>query len=777
MAIHDQELLPLASHDFIAAMFAVLLAGATVAVHADDSGARTILTPERVSAEPDLSGPVARGAELSPDGSWLTFLQPRDDDRTRLDLWIAPATGDAPARRLVDSAALEGDAVIDEAERGRRERQRISDRGVVEYAWDGQGRRLLVPLAGELYVVDVATGSFDRRVARAADGSGATDGRFSPRGTYLGFVRNGSLFIAPVTGGPERAVTPPAHDAVRYGVAEFIAQEEMARDTGYWWSPDETAIAYTRVDETEVDIARRVEIGVAGTTVVEQRFPRAGHANARVDLFVQRLAGDAPVAVDLGADRDVYVARVNWSADGRLLYVQRQSRDQQTLDLLAIDPATGRFTVVLSEHWAPWVNLSNGFTPLRGGGFLWESERSGYRHLYLYDPDARLVRAVTSGAFPLAGVDRTQSLAGVDERRGLAYVVASKDTALERHLYVVDYRRGGPMRQLTRGDGWWSVKMNRKATAFIGSYSSFTTPPQTALYGADGRRRRWIVENRLDASHPYYPYLGGLPTPEFGQLTAEDGQKLDWVLLKPIAFDPRKHYPAIVEVYGGPGRQKVSKAWRSPAERLYLEAGFVVFQLDNRGASNRGLKFEAPIARSLGSPEVRDQIVGLRFLQQLPYVDPSRVGVTGWSYGGFMTLRLLTEPGAGFAAGAAGAPVSDWRLYDTHYTERFLGTPQADAPAYEAAAILPRLKNLRGRLLYMHGMADDNVLLENGTTILAELQRLGVPFDLMLYPGQRHSIVGPALQLQQWRTWLEFFRRTLGGPKEPGAVPPTAATR
>ena len=725
-----------------------------------------VLTPERVFSSPDLSGPVARGVQLSPDGKLVTFLKSKPGDQTALDLWAAPTSGDGPARVLVDASALEARAgTLTEAELARRERRRIYEHGVVEYSWDQQGTHILVPVSGELYIADVKTGSVTRRIARGPEGGDAIDARFSPKGGYLSFVRNGVLNIAPVASGEIRAISPAAHDAISYGVAEFVAQEEMGRDTGYWWSPNDDAVAYTRVDEGPVDIVPRVDIGAEGATIVAQRYPKAGRPNAIVELFVQSLKGGAPVAVDLGPSKDIYLARVNWSKDGRTLYVQRESRDQQTLDLIAVDPATGKGRVILTEHQTPWINLNSDFTPLKDGGFLWSSERTGYRHLYLYDAAGTLVRAVTSGDFPLSGHERDGAIAGLDEARSLVYVTASKVTATERQLYVTDFRKGGPLTPVTTGHGWWSISMSRAANAFVGGYSSYDTPPRTGLYGTDGKLRRWIVENPLDANHPYFPYAANLPKPEFGQLTAEDGQKLDYVLIKPVGFDPKKHYPAIVEVYGGPGVQSVTKAWRSPQERLYLEAGYVLFQLDNRGATNRGLKFEAPISRHMGQPEVRDQLVGLAFLKSQPYVDPARVGVTGWSYGGYMTLRLMTEPGAGFAAGASGAPPSDWRLYDTHYTERYMGQPDTDAKAYDASSVLPRLKDLSGRLMLMHGMADDNVVFENSTRIMAALQEQGTTFDLMLYPGQRHGFSGQTRKLQRMREYLEFFQRTLGGPR------------
>lgn len=720
------------------------------------------LTPERVFSAPDLNGPVAKGVSLSPDGRTLTFLKPSLDDANILDLWAAPTKGSGAARLLVSGKALAAGKSLSPEEIARRERQRTLDGGIVEYRWDAEGKALLIPLAGSLFVVDAASGEARELVGQAGGSGAATDARFSPKGNYVSFVRDGALLVTPSQKGAVRPVSPAAADAVTYAIAEFVAQEEFARDTGYWWRPDESVIAYTRVDESGVEVGHRLDVGATSSRIVEQRYPRAGTPNAKVDLFLQSLAGGPPVQVDLGDNPDVYLLRVKWSLDGTTLYAERQSRDQQQLDLLAIDPATGRSKVILTENQKPWINSNLDFTPLSDGGFLWVSERTGFRQLYLYDRDAKLVRTVTDGPVPLAGVDRTPSLLGVDEEKGLAYVLRQTAGATEQHVFSVNYRQGGALRQITQAPGWWTASMGQRGDTFVGTHSRFDQPPQTALFDANGKRLRWIVENPFDATHPYHPYRKQLPRPEFGRLAASDGQIMNYVLLKPMGFDPARRYPVIVQVYGGPYRQKVTTAWRSPEERLWLEAGYIVFQLDNRGTSSRGLAFEGAIAGKLGVPEVEDQLRGIAHLKQQPYVDPQRIGVTGWSYGGFMVLRLLTEPGAGIAAGAGGGGTSRWERYDTHYTERYLGQPQNAAAAYEASSVVPRLANLQGKYLLMHGMADDNVLIENATEIMARLQELGKPFDLMLYPGERHGITTPKLKLHQWLTYKAFFDRNIG---------------
>jgi dipeptidyl-peptidase-4 len=724
----------------------------------------------RVFDAPALNGPVPRGVELSPDGALVTYLKPEPSDPTTFDLWARPVKGGEP-RRLIEGASIEPKgAVLTEAEKSRRERQRIAgDHGVVNYKWDETGESILIPAAGNLYLADAKTGAV-RMLGDTA--GGATDAKISPKGGFVTYVRDQNLHAFDLKTGADHAITTEGKNEVAFGVAEFVAQEEMDRFTGYWTAPDDRLIAFARVDETPVEVVPRFDIGADGVTVVQQRYPRAGKPNALVELYVAPIAGGTRVRVDLGPDADIYLARVDWAKDGKTLFVQRESRDQTRLDLLAVDPATGSAKVIITEERKPWINLDDTFTPLRDGTFIWGSERTGFHHLYLFGPDGRLIRPITQGEWPVAlsggsGV-HASAVAGVDEKKGLVYFIASIDDPLERHLYVTSYREPAAPKRITSGDGWWNVELARDNGSFVGTYSDPHTPSRTALYSIAGERLAWIEENKLAEGHPYFRFLDHKSYPEFGTLAADDGQILHYSITKPRDFDPKRRYPAIVSVYGGPGAlPSVRKIWSGGTDQLLTQAGFVVFRLDNRGTSNRGLKFEAPIREAMGGPEVRDQIVGQRHLASLPFIDPKRIGVMGWSYGGFMTIRLLTEPGSGFASGAAGGPPSDWRLYDTHYTERYMGDPRTSAAAYDASALLPRLHALAEpgapRLLLLHGMADDNVVFENSTRIMATLQDQATPFDLMLFPGQRHGVNTPPKQTQLWETYLAFFKRTLDG--------------
>ncbi len=706
-----------------------LAAAALAAMIAATPAMAETLPPQRIFESPDISGPRARGVKLSPDGKAVTYIKTRADDLTVSDLWVADVAGGEP-RRLLDGKQLApAQRELSEAEKARRERAGVATRGVVDYAWDSLGKVILAPVEGDLWIYDVAVKQARQLTRTPGD---EIDAKISPKGGFVSYVRDDNLYLTPTAGGPERALTEGGTELKSWGTAEFIAQEEMSRSTGYWWSPDDKALAIAFVDQTGVDIVDRPEVTATGANVVPQRYPRPGRPNARIELYVQPLDG-ARVRVDLGPDDDIYLARVAWAKDGRTLYVQRQTRDQRRLDLLAVDPASGRGKVILSETSPHWVDITDDFRPLKDGTFLWSSERSGYLHLYLHAADGRLIRQVTSGDWPVEQIE------GIDEATSTVIFSAHRDSPVERRIYSVSWARPGAPKALTSGGGNWTVTVAETGGAFAGTYNDPKTPPQTALYRADGTRVRWIEENALRAGHPFWPYVANLREPTFGTTKAADGQDLWWSMRTPPGFDPARRYPVIVQVYGGPGNALVQKIWAAPEDQILLDAGYILFKLDNRGTPNRSAAFKTAIDRRMGQLEVDDQIAGARYLATLPYVDATRIGVTGWSYGGYMTLLLLTAPDSPFRAGVAGAPVTDWRLYDTHYTERYMGTPADNAAGYAATEVVSRLSRLKGgSVLIMHGMADDNVTFDHTTRVLFALQAAGTPFETMVYPGLRH---------------------------------------
>ncbi|MGV3578967.1 DPP IV N-terminal domain-containing protein [Brevundimonas sp.] len=738
----------------LASVFA-LTAGSAFA-QSTTSANPAVLTPERVFANPSLNGPVAQGVSLSPDGELVAFLRARTDDVSVLDLWAAP-TGAGEPFKLIDARALVPDAgELSEAEKARRERMRISQRGVVEYSWDEQGRYILAPLEGDIFLASREGGEVRRLTDTEAD---EIDAKVSPEGNYVSFVRDQDLVILNLASGAETEVTTDGEGLITWATAEFIAQEEMDRDTGYWWSPNEKYIALQRTDESTVDIIPRLDITGGGASVIEQRYPRAGRPNAVVELYVQDVAAGRPVKVDLGTNTDIYLARVNWSADGSTLYVQRQSRDQKTLDLLAVDPATGASRVINTQRSNAWVSLNNDFKALADGTFIWSSQESGWRHLYLYGADGRVIRPITQGDYAI------KSLNGVNAETGEVFFTASmrdgEEYPIEQQMFRASLRETVTPVPVTPQGGWWSASLNRTGTAYVGNYTDLTTPMRSGLYQADGTFVRWIEENALDADHPFAPFVSRRPVMEFGTLESH-GETLVWQMAKPVDFDPSKTYPVVMQVYGGPSGGGVRHGWQPATTQLLTEAGYIVFRLDNRGEGDRSTKFKEALYLKMGQPEIEDQVLAANYLRSLPFVADDRIAMMGWSYGGFMSLMAITEPAMGLASAMVGAPPTEWSLYDTHYTERFMSTPEANPEGYAASDAIPRLDNLTGRMLLMHGMADDNVILENSTRVIDALQAKSIPFELMLYPGQRHGVRGNERQLQQWRMYLDFLDRTIG---------------
>lgn len=728
---------------------------------ATETGAETVtdLSLERLYQSPSLSGASPRSLRYSPDGKLLTFLKPREDEAARLDLWAFDvATGEASL--LVDSKILEPEEVeLSEQEKALRERQRTAgQRGILRYQW-GSSDKILIPIGGDLHLVTLTEDGPEARQLTVTDAF-EFDAKVSPGGKYVSFIRDNALFAIDLATGDERQLSPDADpdNAISYGVAEFVAQEEMSRYTGYWWGPGSKYVAYTRVDESTVDIVPRFDIAADAVTVINQRYPKAGRPNAKVELNVLNLeTGDVTSVGSYGPDD--YLVRVNWLSDG--VFVQSVNREQTDLvGKMIYAPDFASNTVVadglnFTEHHDTWINLSYDFGSHGELGIFTTSEESGFRHI------VKLTRGIqvpiTSGDWVVDSIEAS------DVDAGLIYFSGYKDTPLERHLYAVP-ARGGEVTRITEPGSSWSVSVAGDGETFIGTSSNPNQPAQTGLYKIDGTLITWIEENKLDEDHPYFPYLANHTAPTFGTLKAEDGQDLYYSIQTPPDFDETKTYPAIVEVYGGPHAQTVANSWRSLSDQYLTRQGYIVFRLDNRGMDNRGREFENAIYRRTGGPEVRDQLVGVEWLKAQPYVDADKIAIQGWSYGGYMTLMTLlqAEPGT-FAAAVSGAPVTDWALYDTFYTERYMDTPQTNADGYEASSVFPYIENLEDPLLLIHGMADDNVVFENSTRLYAELQELGKNFEMMTYPGQRHGIRPEKLRIHLMRTRMEFLDRHLKG--------------
>jgi dipeptidyl-peptidase-4 len=702
------------------------------------------LTIERLFGSPDISGTQPVKLRFSSDGERVTYLRGKEDDLRQQDLWEYNIA-DGVNRMLVDSRELvPEDEQLDEVEKARRERMRITGKGIVEYVWAPDGKSILFPLAGDLYLYDLRARA-DNPVRRLTNTEAfETDARVSEGGRYVSFVREQDLFAIDLVDGTEKQLTSDGGDVM---------------DTGYWWSPDDRYVAFTQVDESPVELAKRYQVFENSFKVTEERYPFTGENNVRIRLAVLDLATGKRVWIDLGEEEDIYLARVDWTPDSSTIVFQRQSRDQKRLDLMAANPADGKSRVVLTESSDVWLNLHHNLSFLKEspGEFIWASERSGFQHLYRYDLRGRQLAQITSGDWVV------NSLEAVDEDRGTLFFEGFVDTVLEKHLYEAPLSGDGDIRKVTSRAGWHAIVMPENGGAYIDNFSSRNTPPRVSLHDVDGERLTWLVENRLDETHPYYPYLDRHRVPEIGTLEAEDGQTLYHSLLKPVDFDANRRYPVIVFTYGGPGLQIVDRSWgRDIVFHQFLQQqGYIVFSLDNRGSAHRGTGFEFPIYRQMSRVEVRDQARGVEYLKTLPFVDPERIGIYGWSYGGYMTLMAMMQAPDAFKVGVAGAPVTDWRLYDTHYTERYMSTPSANPEGYDLSNVVTHVEQLSSPLLVIHGMADDNVLLNHSTLLLRAMQKKGVQFESMLYPGETHGFRDPDINIHRTRLMMKFFERHL----------------
>ena len=700
------------------------------------------LTPERLFGNPPLAGDAPRDMRVSPDGCFASFLKIAGHDRERSDLWGADlATGRLECwLAATDLPAAEAGA----AERNERERRRLFGHGISSHAWSADGRALLIEASGAGYLLDARTRS-TRRIT--PPGHGYSDIRLSPGGRFISYVRDRSLYHLQLESGIERAVVRSDDATVSFGSADFLAQEEMDRYDGHWWNPGEDVIAFTRVDVSSVAPIRR--FGAQELETVEQRYPFAGASNPVVELGCYDLSSGEIRWLDYADDPDDYLARVDFASGDLIVGVQ--NRAQNRLSIKLFSPGQSRARLLFEETAETWINLNHNFTPIGEADYLWTSEQDGFSHLYRHRGGN--LRQLTLGA------GHIEKVLHADGTRALVSGWFEQPT--ERHLYRVALETGDAER--ITSPGWHETSVSEDGRMLL-DYGSNLDSPGELRFGPEHAPLKRLGGPLVDGSHPYHEYLAGHATPTLGTLDAEDGQTLHYRLTRPgIDADPAPEagYPLLVWVYGGPGAQLVRNTWPPLVLQLFADNGFGVLELDNRGSAGRGRAFEAPLFRRLGDAEVRDQVAGARYAAGLDWVDGDRIGVIGHSYGGYMTLMCLAKAPEIFRAGVSVAPVTDWRLYDTHYTERYLGHPDDNPDGYRASSVFPWLDGLRGRLLVMHGMADDNVLFVHTLKLQRELQKRHVPFDLMTYPGSKHALQERDIAIHRFDLILEFFRRHL----------------
>jgi len=718
--------------------------------------------PLEVVVSYPLPGMAIPGAiAFSPDDRLITYLLSPDRSLTRQLYAFDVASGE---QRLLlaptDGGASEENISLEE--KLRRERARQREIGVTQYAWAKNANRILVPLRGNICIQDGPHAPLHQLLVR--DGAPALTPVLSLDGAWVAYVHDAELYVLPADGGDARQLTHDARGTGKTnGLAEYVAQEEMHRDEGFWWSPDSHYLAFEQVDETHIPVYRIVHQGqdaVGEGAQEDHRYPFAGQPNAHVRLGVVALDGSSPTSgatgepiwLDLGDDSDIYLARVQWFPDGSLV-AQIQNRAQTTLDLVQFDPESGERRVLLREANAVWINLHDMLKPLRHGGFIWASERSGFQHLYLYSQDGGLIQQLTSGEWMV------EDIAGIDEERGLVYFIGTRDGATEAHLHVLSLEGGEP-RRITAAAGKHAVVLDHACRRFVDVHDALDAPPSVTLRSLeDGAPLATIYAER----DPRIDELSLAP-PELVMLQSRDGVPLYAAIYRPAPRFGPGPFPTIVYVYGGPHAQMVSNSWSMTVSMRaqYLRSlGFLVFVLDNRGSARRGLAFEGALKHNMGDIEVQDQVDGVCWLAAQGLADPARVGVYGWSYGGYMACMCLARAPEIFKVAVAGAPVTHWDGYDTHYTERYMGTPQSNPQGYQASSVMQHVGGMRGKLMLVHGLIDENVHFRHTARLINALIKARKPYDLFLFPDERHMPRALADRTYLEERICDYFQRHL----------------
>ena len=714
---------------------------------------RPRLTLAQVATYPRPGMDAPMGLGFTPDNAAVLWLHAAEGGLTQ-SLWRHDiASGD---RRVLAGPGAGPEGELSLEEELRRERTRTRETGVTSYRWAREADPPVLMIPGPRLRIAVG----DDELREHPQTEGAVDPSLSPDGSRLALVRGGDLYV--IDADPDSASAPirlsdDAEDGLTTGLADFIAQEEFGQMHGHWWSRDGRRIAALRVDARQVPEYPIVHQGGDGVEVERHRYPFAGDNNALVSLLVYDADGGEPTVMPLPQE-DGYLARVAWWPDpthdaGRLV-AQWLDRDQQRLRLLAFDD-DGAATILIDESQAPWINIDDQAQGLADGRFIWSDETTGYRHLSLRAHDGTELRRLTGGEWVVT------SLIGVDEDAGWVYFGATRESPLQRHIYRAGLEaEGGELERLSDVGGVNGAVLSRDGRYLLASRSSLEDPPSIALIATAGGAPQTLYASQIRTD------TLGLTPPQLRSFSAADGTTLYGALYRADGEGAEEDAPPplLAAVYGGPHAQTVLDAWGLTVDlraQYLAQQGYLVLKLDNRGMANRGLGFEAAIQERMGTVEVEDQALAVRRLAEEGEADLERVGVYGWSYGGYMTvMSMLREPDL-FTVGVAGAPVSDWDGYDTGYTERYMSTPQANAEGYREGSLLTHAAKLEGKLLLVHGGVDENVHFRHTARLITALTAADRDYDLLLFPSERHMPRDRAGIEYQERKLAQYFDQHL----------------
>lgn len=648
-----------------------------------------------------------------------------------------------------------------------------------QFIWSPRGNQILYVSSGDLLVIDVNKDlsnditkdlkSDIKKDSKTGKWRNLTktpvteaDPKFSPDGTRIAFRRAWDLYVMDLASQKETRLTSNGSDTIRNAGLDWVYPEELGLSTAYWWSPDSRSILYLQFNIAGEPQYPHAALLGEKALAQPQRYPQVGDPNASIRAGIVAATGGPTKWLDVGDTSSTYlIARAGWTPDSRRVWIARANRVQNQLAMLLYDAATGSSKIASRQSDPYWINIEGDpfFLP-DSSAFLWTEERApeGFRHLYSFPLDGKQAKQITAGPWQITSI----SCWDIPNRR--VFYVSSEASPLERQLYRVNLDGSGKQR-LTGAPGTHRISMAPGCQNYLDTYSNLQAPPETTLRSADGAQStRFRAANRavLDEFDLRTPEIIPLALP------AKPGSSKEMLygrLLKPPDFDPARKYPLIVDVYGGPHDQSVRDAWSGlNIDQVLAARGYVVWQMDNRGTYGRGHAFESAVFHNLGKIELEDQRRGVEYLISLGFVDPARVGVHGWSYGGFMALHLLLNAPDLFRAAFAGAPVTDWRNYDTIYTERYMGTAAENENGYRETSLVAQASRLAGRLMLAHNIEDDNVLFQNTLQFTNALQTAGKQFEMQVYAGRGHSVTGTSSR-QMEASMVDFFDRALAAAK------------
>lgn len=599
--------------------------------------------------------------------------------------------------------------------------------------WSDDGHKMLVIANGDLFLWTDESNKLEQLTATEIP---ERDPKLSPDGLKVSFRRGYELYVMELATKKVTQLTTDSSATRWNATLDWVYPEELDLGTAHWWAPDSKSIAYMQFDVSGEPLYPQADHLKIDAVAEPQRYPKAGTSNADVRIGVVGITGGLTRWMDFGENRDYLLARVHWTPDSDRVVVHRLNRTQNHLWILAADARNGKSLLLIEESDPAWINISDDFEFLSDGRILLSSERDGFRHIYLYNAEGKHEKQLTKGDWEVTAVTC------IDEKAKKIWYTSSEPSPLERQLYVIGFN-GKDKRQLTKGAGTHSISMGPGCQYYLDTYSNLENPSRSTLNKAeDGSEVKvWREADRKQEEE--FDILKS----EIHTFKGSDGTLFYGRLIKPAGFDPARKYPVLVSIYGGPHAQTVRNAYSGLSwEQVMAHKGFLIWQMDNRGSYGRGHQFEAPINRRMGKQELEDQKEGVAYLAKLGFADTSRVGIYGWSYGGYMTLYALLNAPEVFHAGAAGAAVTDWRNYDTIYTERYLGRPQENEDGYKSSSPVHSAANLKGKLLLMHNIEDDNVLFGNALQMMNALQVAGKDFETVIYSGKSHGVMGKARQ-------------------------------